>query len=143
MRLTVMTDYALRMLIHLAVKPEGRATIAEVAQAYAISEAHLMKVAHQLGRDGFVATLRGRGGGLALARPAGEITVGAVVRAMEPDLALVPCMGGGTCAIGPSCRLEARLAQARAAFLAVLDGATLAEIAEPRDALRTLLHIAA
>lgn len=143
MRLTTLTDYALRMLVHIAVAPERRASIAEVARAYAISEAHLMKVAHQLGRAGFLATRRGRGGGLALARPAEEITLGAVVRAMEPDLALVPCMAGAACAIAPACRLEGRLAAARAAFLEALDGATLAAMAEPGDALRTLLGLRA
>lgn len=143
MRLTTLTDYALRMLVHLAVAPDGRASIADVARAYAISEAHLMKVAHQLGRAGFVATRRGRGGGLALASPPEAISLGAVVRAMEPDLALVPCMAGAACAIGPACRLESRLAEARAAFLAVLDAASLADIAAPRAILRSLLGLPA
>jgi Rrf2 family nitric oxide-sensitive transcriptional repressor len=143
MRLTTLTDYALRLLIHLAVKPDGRATIAEVARAYAISEAHLMKVTHQLGRAGFVATLRGRGGGIALARPPAEISAGAVVRAMEPDLALVPCMAGGDCAIAPCCRLARALAEARDAFLGVLDGTSLAALAAPNDRIRTFLGMAA
>jgi Rrf2 family nitric oxide-sensitive transcriptional repressor len=143
MRLTTLTDFALRMLIHLAVKPEGRATIAEVAAAYRISEAHLMKVAHQLGQGGYVATLRGRGGGLSLARPAAEITVGEVVRATEPDMALVPCFAEGSCAILPACRLKRRLHTAREAFLAVLDATTIAELAEPQPELRRLLGLAA
>ncbi|NKE45081.1 Rrf2 family transcriptional regulator [Roseomonas frigidaquae] len=143
MRLTTLTDYALRMLVHLAVAPEGRATIAAVAEAFGISENHLMKVAHQLGQSGHILTLRGRGGGLALARPAEAITVGDVVRRMEPDLALVPCMGGGACAILPACRLKQALHQARAAFLAVLDGTTLADIAQPQAELRELLGLPA
>lgn len=143
MRLTTLTDYSLRMLIHLAIKPDGRATIAEVATAYAVSESHLMKVAHLLGQGGYVATLRGRGGGLSLARPAEAIRVGDVVRHMEPDMALVPCFGDGACAIQPGCRLKQRLYAAREAFLAVLDDTTLADIAEPRGELRALLGMAA
>jgi Rrf2 family nitric oxide-sensitive transcriptional repressor len=142
MRLTTLTDFSLRMLIHLAVKPDGRATIAEVAAAYAVSESHLMKVAHLLGQGGYVATLRGRGGGLSLARPAADIRVGDVVRHMEPDMALVPCFGDGHCAIQPGCRLKQRLHAARDAFLAVLDATTLADIAEPRGELRALLGMA-
>jgi Rrf2 family nitric oxide-sensitive transcriptional repressor len=143
MRLTTLTDFSLRMLIHLAVRPEGRATIAEVAEAYGISENHLMKVAHLLGQAGYVATLRGRGGGLALARPAGAITVGEVVRCMEPDMALVPCFAEARCAILPACRLKRTLHAAREAFLGVLDGTTVAELAEPQEELRSLLGIAA
>jgi Rrf2 family nitric oxide-sensitive transcriptional repressor len=143
MRLTTLTDYSLRMLIHLAIKPDGRATIAEVADAYRISGNHLMKVAHMLGQAGYLATLRGRGGGLALARPAAAITAGEVVRCMEPDMAIVPCFGDGACAILPACRLKHRLHAAREAFLAVLDATTIAELAEPQGELRDLLGIAA
>jgi Rrf2 family transcriptional regulator, nitric oxide-sensitive transcriptional repressor len=143
MRLTTLTDYSLRMLIHLAIRPGGRATIAEVAQAYGISQNHLMKVAHLLGQAGHVTTLRGRGGGLALARPAAEITVGDVVRRIEPDMALVPCFGTASCAILPACRLKHRLHAAREAFLAVLDATTVADLAQPEAELRSLLGIAA
>lgn len=143
MRLTVLTDYSLRMLIHLAVKPGGRATIAEVATAYGISEAHLMKVAHLLGQSGHVNTLRGRGGGLALGRPAAEITVGAVVRQMEPDMAVVPCLAGGSCVIMPACRLKRAMHEARAAFFGVLDATTIADLAQPKGQLQELLGIAA
>lgn len=143
MRLTTLTDFSLRMLIHLAVKPEGRATIAEVASAYGVSENHLMKVAHRLGQAGYVTTLRGRGGGLALARPAAAITAGEVVRRMEPDMALVPCFAGASCAILPACRLKGRLHAAQAAFLAVLDDTTIADLAQPEAGLRSLLGVAA
>ncbi|WP_249680555.1 Rrf2 family transcriptional regulator [Roseococcus pinisoli] len=143
MRLTTFTDFSLRMLIHIALKPQGRATIAEVAQAYGISENHLMKVAHLLGQAGYVTTLRGRGGGLVLARPATDITVGEVVRRIEPDLALVPCFAKGDCVILPACRLKHALHAAREAFLAVLDATTLADIAVPDAELRGLLGIAA
>src|SRR3954447_11290890 len=143
MRLTTLTDFSLRMLIHLAIKPEGRATIAEVAAAYRISENHLMKVAHLLGQAGYVNTLRGRGGGLHLARPAGEITAGEVVQRMEPDMELVPCFADAPCAILPACRLKQRLHVAREAFLAVLDATTIADLAQPQAELRDLLGIAA
>jgi Rrf2 family nitric oxide-sensitive transcriptional repressor len=143
MRLTTLTDYSLRMLIYLALRPDRRATIAEVAQAYGISENHLMKVAHLLGQAGYVSTSRGRGGGLALARPAAEITAGDVVRRIEPDLALVPCFAGGDCAILPACRLKHALHAARAAFLAVLDGTTIQDLAQPEGALREALGLAA
>ena len=143
MRLTVLTDYSLRMLIHLAVKPRGRATIAEVATAYGISEAHLMKVAHLLGQSGHVNTVRGRGGGLALGRPAAEITVGSVVRQMEPDMDVVPCLAGGACVIMPACRLKRTMHEARIAFLAVLDATTLADLAQSEGQLQRLLGIAA
>jgi len=143
MRLTTLTDFSLRILIHLAVKPEGRATIAEVAQAYRISEAHLMKVAHLLGQSGHLTTLRGRGGGLQLARPAAEISAGEVVRRMEPDMALVPCFADAPCAILPACRLKLALHAAREAFLAVLDATTIADLAEPRADLKRLLGMAA
>lgn len=143
MRLTTLTDFSLRMLMHLALKPDGRATIAEVATAYRVSENHLMKVAHLLGQAGLLKTLRGRGGGLALARPASEITAGQAVRSMEPDMELVPCFGSGPCVLQPACRLKHRLHRAREAFLAVLDETTIADLVEPDDALRRLLGIAA
>ena len=143
MRLTTLTDFSLRMLIHLAVNPTGRATIAEVAGGYGISENHLMKVAHQLGQAGYVATLRGRGGGLQLARPAAAITVGEVVRRMEPDMDIVPCFAEGNCAILPACRLKHAMQKARQAFLAVLDGVTIEDLAQPGAELRSLLGIAA
>jgi Rrf2 family nitric oxide-sensitive transcriptional repressor len=143
MRLTTLTDFSLRMLIHLAIRPDGRATIAEVARAYGVSENHLMKVAHLLGQSGYVTTLRGRGGGLTLARPAAEISAGEVVRRIEPDMALVPCFAGADCAILPACRLKHTLHAARGAFLAVLDATTIADLAQPAGELRGLLGIAA
>ncbi|KQO55032.1 MULTISPECIES: Rrf2 family transcriptional regulator [unclassified Methylobacterium] len=128
MRLTRYTDYALRTLIYLGLNESRVSSIAEIARAYGISESHLTKVVHQLGRIGLVQTTRGRGGGLRLARPPAEIVVGAVVRQTEEDLALVECFANGACAITPSCRLRKALGEALAAFLEVLDRYTLADL---------------
>ncbi len=127
MRLTRYTDYALRVLMHLATHPDRPASIGLIAKAYGISQNHLMKVVHDLGKEGFVATTRGRGGGLRLARPAGEIIVGDVVRHTEDGFQLVDC---DTCVIASACGLRLALAEAVAAFLRVLDGKTLADLVE-------------
>jgi Rrf2 family transcriptional regulator, nitric oxide-sensitive transcriptional repressor len=121
-RLTVYTDYALRLLMYLALKDDGLATIAEVAGSYGISKNHLTKVAHQLGVGGYVGTVRGRGGGLRLAKPAEKIGLGEVVRRTEPDLALVPCFSpiDARCAIRSCCVLRSALDKARDAFIEVL-----------------------
>ncbi len=142
MRLTVYTDYSLRMLMYLAVQGDGRATIAEVAAAYRISKAHLTKVAHQLGLAGYVETVRGKGGGLRLARPSREISLGEVVRHTEPDMELVPCFGPShaSCPIVPACGLKGALHEARQAFLAVLDRYSLTDLVQQQAELRTLLH---
>ena len=142
MRLTIHTDYALRLLIYLAARSDpARATIGEIADAYGIARNHLTKVAHRLGRAGHVATVRGKGGGLRLARPAARTGVGEVVRCTEPDLALVPCFAPvcGACPIVPACGLRGALEEARQAFLAVLDRHTLADLAAQSAALRALL----
>ncbi|GBD50787.1 RrF2 family transcriptional regulator [Methylopila sp. Yamaguchi] len=130
MRLTLHTDYALRALIYLALRPDRRASIREIADAHRISENHLVKVVHNLGRGGFVKTTRGRGGGLRLGRPAAEINVGEVVRFTEDDMALVACFqaDGPGCALIDACRLQRLLGEALQSFLAVLDGKTLADL---------------
>ncbi len=130
MRLTRYTDYALRTLIYVGLQEPQQSSIAAIARAYDISENHLTKVVHQLGRLGLIRTIRGRGGGLRLAQAPADIVIGAVVRATEEDLALVPCFGDGACAITPSCRLRGVLGEALAAFLAVLDRTTLADLIE-------------
>lgn len=141
MRLTVYTDYSLRVLMYVAVHPEPKPTIAEIASSYGISRNHLMKVVYHLGQAGYIETVRGKNGGLRLARPAGEISLGEVVRSTEPDFALVPCFdaGGPACALAPACKLKSVLYRARAAFLAVLDEATLADLVENRAILDELL----
>lgn len=145
MQLTRYSDYSLRVLIYLAVRPERLATIEEISAAYEISRAHLMKVVHQLGRGGFVETLRGRGGGLQLARPAEEIGIGDVVRFTEDRLKLVECFDVATssCRIEKACGLRSVLAEALEAFIDTLDRYTLADlINRRRTALERILEIA-
>jgi Rrf2 family transcriptional regulator, nitric oxide-sensitive transcriptional repressor len=143
MRLTVYTDYALRMLMYLALKEDQLATIAEIAESYDISKNHLMKVAHQLGVAGYVDTVRGRGGGLRLAKPIQAIVLGEVVRYTEPDMAIVPCFEpvNAPCAIQPCCVLKRALKKARDAFVEVLDGYTLSDLVQPQARLTSLLGI--
>jgi Rrf2 family nitric oxide-sensitive transcriptional repressor len=138
MRLTAMTDYAMRLLMYVAQRPERLCTIAEVAESYGISEAHMMKITHQLGQAGFIATVRGKGGGMRLAAPPQDINLGTVVRAMEADLALVECFdsAGNRCALTGHCRLAGILVDALDAFLAKLDAHTLADLAPPAPRAR-------
>ncbi|WP_297442540.1 Rrf2 family transcriptional regulator [Acidocella sp.] len=133
MHLTRFTDYGLRTLVYLALEPERLGVIAEIAAAYEISESHMTKVVHKLGQAGLVETMRGRGGGLRLARPASEIGLGQVVRALEPELALVECQAGQFCAIGGMCRLQHICDEASQAMLAVLDKYKLADVAGPHS----------
>ncbi|ENN88072.1 HTH-type transcriptional regulator nsrR [Rhizobium freirei PRF 81] len=145
MRLTVYSDYALRLMMYLGLRKGGSlSTIDDVAAAYGISKAHLMKITNELGRKGLIETIRGRQGGMRLAREASAIRVGDIVRACEPDFALVPCMeaeGGNACVVLPACVLKRALATAAAAFLEVLDGYTLQDLVGPTVALRQLLGI--
>jgi Rrf2 family nitric oxide-sensitive transcriptional repressor len=137
MKLTLYTDYALRALMHLAAKPERLASISEIATTYRISHNHLTKVVHDLRKAGFIDAVRGRSGGVRLARPASEITVGAVVRHTEGGFDLVDC---SSCVIAPACALTAALHRALAAFMDVLDGYSLADLVEERKSgLRSLL----
>jgi Rrf2 family transcriptional regulator, nitric oxide-sensitive transcriptional repressor len=144
MRLTVYTDYALRLLMYLALKDDGLATIEEIAQSYGISKNHLMKVAHQLGVAGYVDTVRGRRGGLRLAKPAKAIGLGEVVRHTEPDMAIVMCFApvNADCTVLPYCVLRKAIERARAAFIDVLDEYTLSDLVRPRTSLQALLDIA-
>lgn len=142
MKLTAYTDYTLRTLITLAIQAPRPTTIAEIARTYRISESHLTKVVHQLGLTGDIETVRGKGGGLRLRRPAEQINLGAIVRRTEPDLAVVPCFdSAAACAISPACVLQAALHDALAAFLTVLDRYTLADLVAPRRRLAALLGL--
>ncbi|NLD70445.1 MAG: Rrf2 family transcriptional regulator [Limnobacter sp.] len=138
MRLTMMTDFALRLLIYVAQRPERLCTIVEVARAYRISEAHLMKVTHQLALDGWIETLRGKGGGMRLAIPPDRIRVGAVVRSVEKDFRLAECFGAGSaCALDGNCRLSGLFGAALNSFFATLDACTLADLLPLSDATPT------
>ena len=140
MRLTYLTDFSLRVLMYAGSMPRRLVTIQEIARAYGISENHLMKVVHGLAQHGFIETVRGRGGGIRLSRPAPEITVGSVIRAVEDDFALVECFRtDNTCRITPVCRLRGALQQALGAYFEVLDNWTLAElVAKPKALLNEL-----
>jgi Rrf2 family nitric oxide-sensitive transcriptional repressor len=141
-RLTIYTDYSLRLLMYLAVREGRLVTIGEVADAYGIAKNHLTKVVHQLGVAGDIETVRGKGGGIRLKNSAESINLGAVIRRTEPDLALVPCFDSvDACAIGKACLLQATLHDALAAFLAVLDRTTLADVVAPRRKLAALLGL--
>lgn len=143
MRLTAHTDYALRVLIYAAVAPDGLCRIEEISSAYKISKNHLMKVVRGLAEKGFLKTVRGRGGGLKLARPASEIVVGDVVRAMEDSFAQAECFRPeNTCVITPVCGLKGVLNRAVQAYLAELDTVTLADISRRNNALAKLLSFA-
>ncbi len=140
MRMTVLSDYSLRVLMYLAARPERLVTIQEIATAYQISENHLMKVVHGLSKSGFVETVRGRGGGMRLGMPPQDITIGAVLRVSEDDFNLVECFGpSDTCRISTVCRLKRVLQKALQAYLAELDRWTIADIvARPKLLLDAL-----
>jgi Rrf2 family nitric oxide-sensitive transcriptional repressor len=131
------TDYALRVLMHLAAKPERLSSIGEMARTYRISHNHLMKVVHDLRKEGFVEAVRGRSGGIRLARPPASISVGEVVRHTEGGFDLVDC---GSCVIARACSLTGALREARSAFMAVLDGYSLESLISDRQrGLRELI----
>ena len=135
MRLTNFSDYALRVLMYAAVQSDRLITIEETAEVYGISRAHLMKVANQLTRAGYLKAVRGRSGGLALAKRPNRIKLGDVLRATEPDFTLVECFSSdGNCLISPRCRLRGVLQEALSAFTGTLDRYTLADlILTPED----------
>lgn len=132
MRLTLYTDYSLRVLLYLAGKEDEVVTISDLADFYKISRNHLVKVVHNLGLKGYILTTRGRNGGLRLAHPAKEILIGNVVRATEPDLDLLECFNPATdqCVITRSCSLKSVLFNAQATFMGVLDQYTLADLSK-------------
>jgi len=143
MRLTTYSDYALRVLMYLALKSDGLSTIAEIAGSYNVSEAHLMKVVHQLGVAGYIETVRGRGGGLRLAKPAEAIGLAEVIRMTEPDMAIVSCLKplNAPRKINPGCVLKRAMERAHQAFMDVLEGYTLADLVAPSGRLSNLLGI--
>lgn len=144
MQLTLYTDYSLRVLVYLGLKTDELVTISEIAENYDISRNHLVKVVHNLSLNGFIEALRGKGGGLRLARPAEQINIGDVIRHTEPNFNLVECFDEGDpggCPINAMCKLKGALHRAHQAFMAVLDDITLAEVLSNRDQLAPPLNI--
>lgn len=145
MQLNDFTDYSLRVLIYAAARPGRQCATAEVAEAFAISRHHVVKVVHTLQRLGYLETTRGRGGGFRLARAPEQIGLGDVIRATEGTLALVECFDreASTCPLTPACGLKRALGEAFDAFFATLDRWSLADaIGQPRWAARARqLHV--
>ena len=129
MRLTTLSDYAMRLLIYVGQHPDRLCTIAEIAQAYGISETHLMKITHLLAQQGWLHTVRGKHGGMKLAKRPKDINLGAVLRDTENDFALVECFTtGNACTITGRCGLTAIFNGALEQFLHYLDGYTLEDV---------------
>ena len=143
MKLTTFTDDSLLVLIDLATQPGQRATIAQIAVAFDVSENHLVKVVHHLGKGGWLANVRGKGGGLELAHAPSRINIGSVVRQTEGAAVAAECFSdaGSRCVIAGCCRLKGVLGEAVTAFYAVLDRYTLADIVGNRDELATVLFM--
>jgi Rrf2 family nitric oxide-sensitive transcriptional repressor len=142
MQLTLFSDYALRLALYLAVHQDRVVPIEEVSRAYGISKNHLVKVVSLLVELNVVESVRGRSGGLKLARSPKEISVGWLVRRTEPNMDLVECFEprSNTCPIAPECVLKRILQEARESFLAVLDRSTVADLAAP-DKPRSLIAL--
>ncbi len=130
MRLTLYTDYSLRVLIYLVYNKDKTVTISELADFYKISRNHLVKVVHELGLKGYILTSRGKHGGIRLARPPEEIVIGEVIRKTEPDFDLLECFNTAAdhCVITNVCNLKSMLFNAKNNFLSELDRYTLADV---------------
>lgn len=137
MKLTAYSNYALRSLQLAALKAPDRIKVDDVVQVHGLARPHIVKIVHELGRAGYLETLRGRGGGFRLARPAADIVVGDVVRLTEGPLELVECFNPerNTCPLIGICKLSRALQSATKAFMAVLDDLTLADIASNKGEL--------
>ncbi|MEY9535809.1 Rrf2 family transcriptional regulator [Sinorhizobium fredii] len=140
MRLTKYTDYAMRLMIYLGSRPPGLSSIREISDKFEISQNHMMKVVQDLANAQFLEAVRGRNGGIRLARAANEINLGALLRHTEELSDLIDCQG---CRIAPACTLPTVLSEATAAFVAVFDKYTLADLVERRSALGPLLGFGA
>ena len=139
MRLTAFTDYSLRVLLVLASRTDELVTIADIAAAFGISHAHLMKVTHVLGKTGWVDTVRGRNGGMRLAADPRKLKLGDVVRKLEEDFALVECMGErNQCVLTGGCGLEVALCLALDNFFRDLNRYSLADLVDTSPALSGL-----
>jgi Rrf2 family transcriptional regulator, nitric oxide-sensitive transcriptional repressor len=142
MKLSTFTDYSLRVLMYLAANPGQRATIAQVSQAFDVSENHMVKVVHSLGRAGWLANVRGKGGGLELAVAPEKIVIGQVVRHTEGRAVMAECFEeGNECNITTECHLKGVLAEAAKAMYTVLDGYTIADVVKNKRQLAKVLFI--
>jgi Rrf2 family transcriptional regulator, nitric oxide-sensitive transcriptional repressor len=142
MHLTTYTDYSLRVLLYLGtLENDEKTSIKEISQTYAVSENHLSKIVYELGKLGLIETIRGRNGGIRLAKSPAEINIGWVVRRTEENLSLVECFAGqgNRCVITPACQLKHILHEALQAFLQVLDSYTLADLLVNKNELKELL----
>lgn len=141
MNITTFSDYTLRVLIYLAVHDGCKSTADEIAKAYDISFHHVAKAAQWLVREGYVKSERGRFGGIRLNQHPREINIGHIVKATEAGTILVDCLRetGGACCIRPACGLKGALAQAQIEFYKVLEGYSLADVAQKDMALKALL----
>lgn len=144
MQLTQYTDYSLRVLIYLSLrKPEELATITDISTFYGISRNHLVKVVHNLANQGFIQTIRGKHGGMRLARPAANISIGEVIRQTENHFDIAECFDKITnnCAITPVCALKSILAEARSGFFQVLDRYTIADAISQKHTLSKRINL--
>ncbi len=140
MRLTKYTDYAMRLMIYLGSRPSGLSSIREISDTFSVSQNHMMKVVQDLAGAEFLESVRGRNGGIRLARPTNEINLGALLRHTEGLTDLIDCHG---CRIAPACALPSVLSEATAAFVAVFDKYTLADLVGKRSELGALLGFGA
>lgn len=144
MKLTAYSNYALRSLQLAALSAPDLIRVDDVVRVHGLARPHIVKIVHELGRAGFVKTQRGRGGGFRLAQPPEEIVVGDVIRLTEGPLDIVECFNpdSNTCPLIGICRLSHGLHEATRAFMSVLDGLTLADIAANRDQLAARIAVA-
>lgn len=140
MHLTTFSDYTMRVMMYLGLQRGQLVTISDIAQAYKISENHLMKVVHHLAQRGYIVTVRGKGGGLRLVREPNTVNIGEMIRSSEGDTGLLPCLDtSGTCCIQPSCKLMGILREAQVALFTVLDKYTLADLLQQEGPLSHIL----
>lgn len=144
MRLTLYSDYSMRVLLYLGIKGKDQlSTIKEIADSYNISKNHLMKVTYELGQLGYIETIRGRGGGIRLAKDPKEINIGQVIRQTEEDFHIVECFDkeNNLCVISPACQLKHALYEALQSYLSVLDRYTLGDFLYSKEELYKLLNM--
>lgn len=136
MKLTQFTDFSLRTLMFLAINEEELCTVSEISDSYNISRNHLVKVVHNLSKEGLIESFKGKGGGIRLAKKPEDINIGLLVAKLEAETILVECMGdAGNCKIDPSCRLKSALVKAKKSFYQVLEEYTLKDIVKNKKQL--------